>query len=141
MILYCNFEELRALTFGAEMVLSGPGAAPEAAVAAPAEAIGLIELLLPRLHGDLSVTTLAEQRQVEKAVAVICEELLARMDEKILAYSPGSEEAVVTYFDYGHARTVLDRVERIGAEMSAIIELISGEAPTEQTARSVTFAD
>lgn len=141
MILHCNFEEIQALTSGAEMVLAGADAPEESAVAAPAEAIALIEHLLPRLTGDISVTTLSEQRQVRQAISVICSGLLSRMDEKILAYSPGHEEAVNTYFDYGHSRTVLDRVDQIGSEMGAIIELITGESATDETAVSVTFPD
>jgi hypothetical protein len=140
-ILYCNFEELRALAFGAEMVLSEPGAAPESAVAAPAEAVALIEQLLPRLTGDLSVTTLAEQRQVRKAVSVICDELRAKMDERIVQIGPGHEDAVNTYFDYAHSRVVLDRLDRMGSEMYAIVELITGAVPSEQAAQSVTFPD
>ncbi len=141
MILHCNFEELRALAFGAEMVLTGQAAAQEAAVAAPAEAVTLVEQLLPRLTGDITITTLAEQHQVRKAISVICGGFRELMDDKILEYNPAAEEAVATYFDYAHSRTVLDRVDRIGAEMDAIIELITGAPATEQTAASITFQD
>ncbi|MDP9348129.1 MAG: hypothetical protein M3P24_03155 [Gemmatimonadota bacterium] len=141
MILHCNFEELRALSAGAEVVLGAAVGSSDSPVAAPAEAMAQVEMLVPRLTGDLSVSTLAEQRMVRGAVALICESLHTRMDERILAYHPGHEEAVTLYFDYAHTRTVLDRVDRMGAEMGAIIELITGETATEETARGVTFSD
>jgi hypothetical protein len=140
-ILHCNFEELRALSAGAEVVLGAAVGSSAAAVAAPAEAVAQVEMLAPRLTGDLSVATLAEQRQLRGAVSVICASLLTRLDERVLAYHPAHEEAVALYFDYAHTRTVLDRVDRLGAEMDAIIELITGEAATEETAQSVTFPD
>ncbi|HEX2191306.1 MAG TPA: hypothetical protein VHG51_20515 [Longimicrobiaceae bacterium] len=141
MILYCNFEELRALASGAEMVLGSAVAASGSAVAAPAETMELVELLRPRLTGDMSLTSLAEQRQVRTAVHAICEELRVHMDERIVQLSPGHEEAVNTYFDYAHSRVVLDRLDRMGSEMYAIVELITGAAPNETTAHSVTFPD
>jgi len=140
-ILHCNFEELRALASGAEMVLAETGAASESAVAAPAEAAALVELLLPRLTGDMSLTSLAEQRQVRKAISVICDELRVRLDDRIVRFGPGQEESINTYFDYAHTRVVLDRLDRMGAEMYAIVELITGASPTEHTAKSVTFPD
>ncbi|HEX2091415.1 MAG TPA: hypothetical protein VHG28_03395 [Longimicrobiaceae bacterium] len=141
MILHCNFEELRALAYGAEMVLSGQPVASGAAVAAPAEAIALVEQLLPRLTGDISLTTLAEHHQVRGAISVICEGFQERLDDRILEFHPGHEEAVATYFDYAYSRTVLHRVDQIGAEMDAIIELITGAPPTIETAASITFPD
>jgi hypothetical protein len=140
-ILHCNFEELRALSAGAEVVLGAAVGSSDSPVAAPSEAVAQLEMLVPRLTGDLSVATLAEQRQLRGAVALICETLHARMNEQILAYHPAHEEAVLVYFDYAHTRTVLDRVDRMGAEMGAIIELIAGEAATEETARTVSFSD
>ena len=141
MILHCNFEELRALSAGAEVMMMEVAASSGSAIAAPAEAAALVEALLPRLTGDLSVSTLAEQRQVRGAVFAICESLHARMDESILAHNPAHEEAVNFYFDYAHTRTVLDRVDRMGSEMGAIIELITGGPASEETAAVITFAD
>jgi hypothetical protein len=140
-ILHCNFEELRALASGAEMVLGATVAASGSAVAAPAEAMALVELLRPRLTGDMSLTSLAEQQQVRTAVFAICEELRVQLDERIIQLSPGDEQAINTYFDYAHSRVVLDRLDRMGSEMSAIVELITGAGPTERTAHSVTFPD
>lgn len=141
MILHCNFEELRALSAGAEVVRTEVMASSGSAIAAPAEAAALVDALLPRLTGDLSVATLAEQRQVRTAVSAICESLHLRMDESILAHNPAHEEAVNFYFDYAHTRTVLDRLDRMGSEMDAIIELITGQPATDEAAATITFAD
>lgn len=140
MILHCNFEELRALAAGAEMAAREP-LGEGASVAAPAEAAAQIELLLPRLTGDLSVETLAEQRGLRQAVALICETLRVRLEDRVLAHNPAHEEAIATYFDYAHTRTVLHRLDSIGAEMSAMIELMTGAPATPATARAITFPD
>ena len=141
MILHCNFEELRALMSGAEAVLHDPRVLEEGGIAAPAEAAAALELLLPRLGGDLSVETLAEQRQIHSAVSAVHHDLHARLDERVLQAGPASEEAVATYFDYAHVGIVLERLDTMGSEMTAMIELITGAPPTAETAASVTFPD
>ncbi|HEU0052150.1 MAG TPA: hypothetical protein VFQ39_03190 [Longimicrobium sp.] len=135
MILHCNFEELRALESASEMILSGMGA--PVGVAAPPESVGLVEQLLTRLGGDMSIETLDEQRRVQQAVTYICSDLHRRLDDKIIeTTNPANEEAVALYFDYGHSRTVLHRLSEMGAEMEAIVELIGGG-----NAAGVTFPD
>ena len=70
MIVHCNFEELSALKAGAHQVLEGY--APEQGmIAAPPEERERVTALMPRLGGDFSVTTLAEQRSLLQAVATI----------------------------------------------------------------------
>jgi hypothetical protein len=61
------------------------------------------------------------------------------MDERIIDTNPANEEAVTLYFDYGHSRTVLYRLEQMRAEMEAIIDLIGGTNPA--AASTVTFPD
>ncbi len=139
MILDCNFEELQALASGAEMVLSGDAGESGGSVAAPAEAIARVAALQARLGGDLEIETLAEQREARLAVRAICDELQERMDASILEYHPAHEESVALYFDYAHAYKVLDRLEDMGDEMTALIELMTGDEPTPETARRVTF--
>lgn len=138
MILHCNFEELRALTSASELIVADAYGHP-GAVAAPPERLVMVEHLLPRLTGDVSIETLDDQRRVQKAVDFICGDLHRRMDERIIDTNPANEEAVALYFDYGHSRTVLHRLEQMGAEMEAIIELISGTNPA--AASTVTFPD
>ncbi len=141
MILNCSFEELRALDIGAELLLDGSGDASSGAVAAPAEAIVHVSLLQPRLTHSLSIGTLAEQRWVHHAVAAICQNLHDRLEEKVLEYHPAHEEAVGLYFDYAHAYGVLRRLEEMGIEMEAMVELITGEPVTDASAQSVNFPD
>jgi hypothetical protein len=139
MILHCNFEELRALASAGEAVVAAAEAASAGAVQAPAEGVAKVEMLLPRLTGDFSIDTLDEQRRVRHAVAVIVDDLKARMDQKIVEFSPAHEDAVTLYFDYGHSRTVLHRLDYMGSEMAGIVDLITGGHP--ELGGSITFPD
>ncbi|HEY0674026.1 MAG TPA: hypothetical protein VGD27_17245 [Longimicrobiales bacterium] len=140
MILHCTFEELSAMSAGAERVLAEVGSGASVVIAPP-EIAADVEALLPRLTGDLSVTTLNEQQRIARAVTYIVAELKQRMDVMIVDEHPASEFAVGAYFDYAHALSVQDRVVRLGAEMSAIIEVMTGRAPTAEIAREFTFPD
>ena len=97
--------------------------------------------LQPRLRGDISVSTLDDQRAIERAVEYLLEELRDRMNEFILTQHVGSEDSINAYFDYAHVYALRDRVRGMGREMIAMIELMTGEAPTPEIARSVTFPD
>ena len=140
MILHCTFEELSAVSAGAERVLAEAGSGTTVVIAPP-EVIADVEALLPRLNGDLSLTTLAEQQSIARAVTYIVAELKQRMDTTILDEHAAAEYAVGAYFDYAHALTVQDRVVRLGAEMSAIIEVMTGRAPTAETTKTFEFPD
>ena len=143
MILRCSFEELTALTTGAERVLAA-GAAPDGddtRVAAPPAVLADVEALLPRLDGDFSVHTLADQESVERAVECILVHLKDRMDGFILEQHVGSDDAVNAYFDYAYVRRVHDRVYRAGREMVAMIEVMTGAPPTDTSRHEVTFPD
>jgi hypothetical protein len=141
-ILTCNYEEWRALANGADLLLTGAEhLSSESPVAAPAEALTAVELLRPRLGGALSIETLADQRSVRSAIAAICEGLHEKMEEKLLEYHPAHEEAVSYYFDYAHSLSVLNRVDEIGAEMTAMLELMTGQSPSAKAASSFTFPD
>jgi hypothetical protein len=140
-ILNCNFEELRALAAGAELLLQEPDTGFRGAVAAPPESLAQVALLQPRLTSSLSIGNLAEQRSVRRAVAAICQNLHDRMDEKVLEHHPAHEDAVALYFDYAHAFGVLSRLDEMGSEMTAMIELITGAEADEQSARTVSFPD
>lgn len=125
MILHCNFEELRALESASEAIL-----ADRHPVAGAPDGTAMVEQLLPRLNADFSIDTLLDQRRVAAAVRFVCGDLQRRLDERIIESSPADEDAVALYFDYGHSRTVLHRLELMGAEMEAIADLIGGGALT-----------
>ena len=140
MILYCTFEELSALSAGGERVLAEAGSG-NGIVAAPPEILADVESLLPRLNGDVSVTTLAEQQRIARAVTFIVAELKQRMDAMVLDMHPADEYTVQAYFEYAHALTVQDRVVRMGAEMQALISLLTGAPANSQTAQNFTIPD
>jgi hypothetical protein len=140
MILHCTFEELSALGAGGERVLAEAGSGVSV-VTAPPEVIADVEALLPRLVGDLSVTTLAEQQSIARAVTFIVAELKQRLDAQILDTHPADEYAVGAYFDYAHALSVQDRVIRVGKEIAAVIELLTGTPPTPDMVRNFTVPD
>lgn len=141
MILDYTFEELRALETGANRVLASGADESSVGVAAPPEAVAHVAALQARLGEVIHIETLAEQRAAEQAVEAICREFRDHMDASILEYHPAHEESVAFYFDYAHAYAVLGRLREMGDEMSAIIELMTGEAPSEEAAREVTFGE
>jgi hypothetical protein len=140
-ILACNFEELRALATGAEIVTSESRDGYEGPVVAPPEALAHVESLQPRLNASLSIETLADQRAVRSAVDLICNSLHSRLEDKVLEHHPAHEEAVNLYFDYAHTYAVLDRLDEMGAEMNAIIEVMTGQPVTGEAASSIAFPD
>lgn len=141
MILSFNFEELRALASGADLLLADPASVSESSVVETAEALAQVEIIRGRLNGDITVTTLSEQRAIRLAVGLITEELQDRLEAAVLEFHPAHEEAVALYFDYAHSVTVLNRIDEMGHEMSAMIELITGGPATASTSSSVTFPD
>jgi hypothetical protein len=139
MILYCSFEEIQALTAGAERVLARAGSG--AAVAAPSEAVAGVETLLERLPTGVTLPTLAEQRRLRLGMALIRQTQLEQMEDAIRNLHPAAEEAVTGYFDYAHTVAALERLEVMGHEMAAIIEVITGAPVTPESAASVSFTD
>lgn len=140
MILYCTYEELSALSAGAERVLAENGDS-NVVVAAPPQVVADIEAMVPRLIGDLSMTTLSDQRSLGRAVAFVAMDLRQRMDAAITSSHPASESAVAAYFEYAHVLCLEERLRRIGAEMTAMIELMTGAPPSEDASRTMAFPD
>ena len=140
MILHFNYEEIQALKAGARAYLGHEVAIP-ATVLAPSETRAHVEALLPRLVGDLSLSTLAELWTVQSGVRAVVESLRAQMESKVLTTHAADEDAVSAYFDFAHALTVSHRVDELVNEMEAMIELVTGEAPTEEAARTFKFPD
>ena len=140
MILHCTFEELSALAAGAQRVLAESDDAA-VVVAAPPQIVADLESLTPRLTGDLSLATLSEQRSIARATAFILADLKQRMDATIIAEHPASEATVQAYFEYAHVLAFEDRLRRLGEQMSALIELMTGSAPTDESARTMAFPE
>lgn len=139
-ILRCNYEELRALKEGARIVLER-GGGESAAVAAPPAERTRVQRLVPRLEGDLTIRTLTDQRRVAEALEMIVEVLRSEMESSVVSSHPGGEAAIAAYFEFGHALSVLGRAREMGEEMHALIELVTGETPTDEVARSFVFPD
>lgn len=139
MILHCTYEELMALNATAGRVMSAAEGSER--VAAPPEALADVAHLQPQLQGDLTISTLEEQRMLERAVDYLLEEVRQRMNLFILRQHVGSEDATNAYFEYAHVYVLRERVRGVGREMVAMIELMTGAAPTAESARSVSFAD
>lgn len=140
MLLRCTFEELRALDATASRVMLAVGES-RSHVAAPPEAVADVAHLQPQLTGDISFETYEEQQVVARAVDYLLDELRDRMHETVLAQHVGAEDAVNAYFDYANVYTLRERLRGIGREMVAMIELMTGEPPTPETSRAVTFPD
>jgi hypothetical protein len=138
MILHCSYEELNAVTAGIERMLAD---ADRGGVAAPPDVLPDIEALVPRLTGDIDLDSLTEQQSVERALEAILAAAREYVDEAILAEHPAAESSVQAYFDFAHTLTLRERVRCIGEEMRALIELMTGEPPSEETASSVQFEE
>jgi hypothetical protein len=138
MILHCSFEELSALDAATERVLEAAGSGESAA---SREILDDLEALAPRLDGDFSLDSLADQESVERAIRFLLEDTRARTDEFILQEHAAAESAIRAYFEYANVLTVFDRIRLLGAEMRALIELMTGSPPTDEAARSVSFED
>lgn len=139
MLVQCSFEEMTALTAGAEQTLHA--AAFGGGVAAPPRELADVEALLARLDGDLELDTLARQRSVARALDLILAVLHERMEVTILEQYVGSEDAVAAYFDFAHVLAFSERVRIAGEEMEAVIELMSQTPPTLEAAERISFPD
>jgi len=139
MILHCDFEELAALTAAVGRALESAG--HDQAVAAPPEAVTDLEALHAHLGGDISIDTLAEQARLRRTVAFLADELRVRMDSTILGQHPAAEDAVLAYFDYARVLSVLLRLDRLGIEMAALVEVMTGQHPSTDSAQQFSFRD
>lgn len=141
MLVRCTYEELTALTAGAERTLEAAASGGGVGVAAPPRELADVEALLARADGDLEFTTLHDQRSVARALDLILTTLHGLMESTVLEGYVGAEEAVVAYFDYAHVLTFRERVRHAGDEMEAMIDLMSGGPATSDNARQITFGD
>lgn len=142
MILRVNYEEIQALRAGAKSFLAhADSASHRGGVLAPTESRARVEALVHRLQGDLSLGTLDELRKVQTGVAAIMESLRVELESAVLATHPADEAAVAAYFDFAHGLSVASRLRDMAEEMEAMIELVCGEAPSLEAARTFRFPD
>ncbi len=140
MILGCNYEEVSALSHGARTLIGG-GLEDRSAVVAPPASIAAVEAFIARLEGDMSIGSLSEQRRAEMAVGAIVDCLRAEMETVVAVTHPADEGAVAAYFEFAHAFSVLTRLRDMGREMAALIELVTGQRPTQLVADTFAFPD
>lgn len=140
MILHFNYEELTAVAAGARALLEREEGG-EGRVLAPCEERVRVEALLPRLDGEVSLPTLHELRGVQVAVEAVVESLRVEMESMVVMTHAADEQAVAAYFDFAHALTVAHRLREMASEMEALIELVTGEPPTDHSSRSFLFPD
>lgn len=138
MIVTLAYEEISSLRGAAELALET--APTGGAVVAPPEHLAHLEGFR-EVSGDLSLTTLSEQRTAELALEEVLAVSRERMEVLVLAQYVGSDDSVNAYFDYAHVLTVLERVRAAGRRMTAIIELVTGRAPTPESSTDITFPD
>lgn len=138
-IVTCSYEELAALRGGAEVMLD---AVPDIRVPeAPGPTRTALELLLDRLSGDLSLSTLADQMAVEHVVGAVVAHLRSEMEACVVSGHPAAEASVAAYFDFAHALSVLERVRVVGSQMRQMAEVMTGTPVDGGTIRTLVFPD
>jgi hypothetical protein len=139
MILYLSFEELTALSAEAERVLDAPGSAGHGIVAPP-QFLAEVEQFAQLLGGDLSVSSLEQQKAFRRIVDHLLHRCRARMDTMVTEQHPAAEAAVAAYFDYAHVLSARHRLDVLGTEMASMLQVLTGD-PDSEEARRFTFPD
>ena len=140
MILFLSFEELSSLRSGTDRVLEADAHAG-AGVAAPPQVIADLEQLAPLLTGDITISTLEQQRRVRAAVAHLLTESHVFMEQAILDQHAAAEAAIAAYFDYAHLLAVLRQLDRMREEMAAMVQVLTGDDPDSEAGRRFCFPE
>ncbi|HEX6135294.1 MAG TPA: hypothetical protein VFZ24_15095 [Longimicrobiales bacterium] len=140
MILYLSYEELAALNSSAERVLFA-GAASGHGVVAPPQLLADVEHFVQRLTGDITVSTLEEQRTLHLVVRHLLDDSRLQMDDAVILQHAAAESAVAAYFEYAHVLGVSHRLRAIGDEMAAIVQLMTGQDPDSESGRRFSFPE
>jgi hypothetical protein len=138
-ILYLNFEELSALGECADHVLAAGGTGH--GIAAPPHFIAEVERFAQIISGDVNLKSIAEQKRILAVVNNLLAGSRSRLDRIVIEQHAAAEDAVAAYFTYAHVLTVARRIESIGQEMAAIVELMTGETPDSEAGRRFSFED
>ena len=137
MILRISFEEVTALNSAAERLLTG---AEGGGVAAPPEVLAELDARLP-LEGDITVDTMAQQQRLGAALGYVLNHLKRRMDALVVEQYVGSDDSINSFFDYANVLSLKARLDAIGREMHAMIELMTGDEPSDRAAEEISFPD
>ncbi|CAN5633630.1 hypothetical protein BH23GEM9_BH23GEM9_05850 [soil metagenome] len=140
MILYLSFEELAALSAEAERVLDADGTAGRG-IAAPPQFLAEVEHFAQLLVGDVNVANLDQQKSMRLVMDHLLHRCRGRMDRQITEQHAAAESAVAAYFDYAHVLSASSRLDRIGAEMMALVQVMTGEDPDSEAGRRFSFPE
>jgi hypothetical protein len=138
-ILYLSFEELTALSAEAERARDAFGQGR--GIVAPPQLHAEVENFAQLLTGDVSVTSLEQQESMRRVLDVLLQRARTRMDSSILEEHAAAESAVAAYFDYAHMLSASQRLDVIGAEMHAMLQLMAGRELDSEAARRFSFPD
>jgi hypothetical protein len=100
-----------------------------------------VAALVPKLSGDVGIRTLREQREWVDGFIVIVEALRHAMESAVVATHPADENAVASYFEFAHAFSALERLHRMGRQMEAMVEVLTGSRPAGMSAEEFIFPD
>jgi hypothetical protein len=139
-ILYLSFEELAALGSCAERVLFA-NAATGHGIAAPPQLVADVEQFAQRLESEISIATLEDHRTLQLVVGELLDRCRAAMDEAVIMQHAAAESAVAAYFEYAHVLTVSHRLQAMGDEMAAIVQLMTGDDPDSESGRRFSFPE
>jgi hypothetical protein len=139
-ILYLSFEELAALGSCAErMLLANAGVGH--GIAAPPQLVADVEQFSHRLDGDITITSLEDQRTLDLVVRHLLDQSRDAMDEAVILQHAAAESAVAGYFEYAHVLSVSHRLGAIGEEMAAIVHVMTGSDPDSESGRRFSFPE
>jgi len=138
-ILYLNFEELSALGECADNVLAAGGTGH--GIAAPPHFIAEVENFSQLLSGDINLASIGEQKRIQSVVTNLLAGSRSRLDRTIIEQHAAAEDAIAAYFSYAHVLTVSKRLEAVGQEMAAIVEVMTGEKADSEAAKKFEFED
>jgi hypothetical protein len=139
-ILHLSFEELSSLRSGTDRVLEADAHAG-AGIAAPPQVIADLEQLAPLLTGDISISTLEQHRRLRVSIAHLLDDARLQMEHAILEQHAAAEVAIAAYFDFAHLLAVLRQLDRLRAEMVAMVQVLTGDDPDSAEARRFFFPD
>jgi membrane protease subunit HflC len=90
---------------------------------------------------EISIATLEDHRTLQLVVGELLDRCRAAMDEAVIMQHAAAESAVAAYFEYAHVLIVSHRLQAIGEEMAAIVQLMTGDDPDSESGRRFSFPE